>query len=94
MVRGLRFLIRDNDKKYDERLRHVVDGVDIDLLKTSVEALRANAFREKFLGSLRRECVDCMLILSERHLRHIVTEYVLYFNEARPHQGIGQSISM
>ena len=89
---GPRFLIRDNDKKYGDQFQHVVDGADIDLLKTPVEAPRANAFCERFMGSLRRECLDYMLILSERHLRRIVTEYVTYFNQARPHQGIHQRI--
>jgi putative transposase len=89
---GPRFLIRDNDKKFGEQFQHVVDGADIELLKTPVEAPRANAFCERFLGSLRRECLDYMLILSERHLRRIVTDYGTYFNQARPHQGIDQRI--
>ena len=89
---GPRFLIRDNGKKYGGQFQHVVDGADIEILKTPVEAPRANAFCERFLGSLRRECLDYMLILSERHLRHIVTEYATYFNQARPHQGINQRI--
>jgi transposase InsO family protein len=89
---GPRFLIRDNDKKYGDQFQHVVDGADIDLLKTPVEAPRANAFCERFLGSLRRECLDYMLILSERHLRRIVSEYITYFNQARPHQGINPRI--
>ncbi len=89
---GPRFLIRDNDKKYGDQFQHVVDGADIDLLKTPVEAPRANAFCERFMGSLGRECLDYMLILSERHLRCIVTDYVTYFNQARPHQGIHQRI--
>jgi len=84
---GPRFLIRDNDKKYGGKFQHVVDGAHIDSLKTPVKAPRANAYCERFLGSLRRECLDYMLILSEWHLRRIVTEYVTYFNEARPHQG-------
>jgi putative transposase len=70
----------------------LVGGADIDILKTPVEAPRANAFCERFLGSLRRECLDYMLVLSERHLRQIVSEYVTYFNQARPHQGIDQRI--
>lgn len=70
----------------------MVDGANIEILKTPVEAPRANTFCERFLGSLRRECLNYMLILSERHLRHIVTEYVTYFNQARPHQGINQRI--
>ena len=54
---------------------------------------RSNApWLPDFLGSLRRECLDYMLILSERHLRRIVTDYVTYFNQARPHQGIDQRI--
>jgi putative transposase len=52
-----------------------------------------NAVCERFLGSVRRECLDHALILSEAHLRHVLTEYALsYFNKARPHQGLGQRI--
>ncbi len=89
---GPHFLIRDNDKKYGEQFQHVVDGADLDLLKTPVEAPRANAFCERFMGSLRRECLDYMLILSEQHLRRIVREYITYFNQDRPHQGLHQRI--
>jgi hypothetical protein len=81
---GPRFLIRDNDKKYGERFQHVADGANIDILKTPVEAPQANAFCGRFLSSLRRECLDYLLILSERHLRRIVHKYVTYFNQARP----------
>ena len=74
------------------QFQQVIDGAGIDLLKTPVEAPRANAFCERFLGSLRRECLDYMLILSEQHLRRIVNEYVRYYNHARPHQGLHQRI--
>ena len=89
---GPRFLIRDNDKKYGGNFQRVVEGANDEILKTPVKASRANAFCERFLGSLRRECLDYMLILGERHLRHIVTGYVTFFNWARPHQGIDQRI--
>ena len=89
---GPRFLIRDNDRKYGGQFQHVADGADIDVLKTPVAAPRANAICERFIGSLRRECLDHMLILSERHLRRIMREYIAYFNQARPHQGIDQRI--
>jgi putative transposase len=59
-------------------------------LKTPVRAPKANAVCERFIGSVRRECLDHILILSERHLRRLVREYVDYFNHARPHQGIGR----
>jgi putative transposase len=52
-----------------------------------------NSVCERFLGSVRRECLDHLVILSERHLQHVLAEYALrYFNAARPHQGIGQHI--
>jgi transposase InsO family protein len=51
-----------------------------------------NAVAERFLGSVRRECLDHLLILGERHLERTLSEYVRYFNEDRPHQGIEQQI--
>jgi putative transposase len=89
---GPRFLVRDNDKKYGGQFQGVADEADIDILNTPVEAPRANAFCERFLGSVRRECLDHILILSERHLRRKVKEYVRYFNRARPHQAINGQI--
>jgi putative transposase len=89
---GPRFLIRDNDKKYGQRFTRVAEDRQIEVLKTPVEAPRANSICERFIGSVRRECLDHVLILSERHLHRVIGEYVAYFNRARPHQGIGQRI--
>ena len=55
-------------------------------------APRANAVCERFLGSVRRECADHLLILGEWHLRRVLAAYIAHFNGARPHQGIGQRI--
>ena len=85
-----RFLIRDNDRKYGKSFERVASQIDV--LKTPYKAPRANAFCERFLGSLRRECLNYILILSERHLYRAVKEYKQYFNHARPHQGIEQRI--
>ena len=89
---GPRFLIRDNDDKYGDSFTHVADGAGIDVLRTPYRAPKANAICERFLGSLRRECLDHFLILNERHLYRLVKEYRMYFNHARPHQGIEQRI--
>ncbi len=62
------------------------------MLRTPVRAPRANATCERFLGSVRRECLDHLLILGEAHLRRVLREYAAYFNTARPHQGIGQAV--
>jgi putative transposase len=91
---GPRFLIHDNDRKYGTTFDHVAIGAGIEVLHTPRAAPRANAYCERFLGSLRRECLDCLFILGERHLRRCVQEYVHYFNTARPHQGIAQAIPM
>ena len=62
------------------------------MLKTPVRAPRANAVCERFLGSVRRECLDHVLVLGEQHLHGVLEEYCRYFNEARPHQGIDQLV--
>jgi putative transposase len=87
---GPKYLIRDNDDKFGAQFKRVAAGVKI--LKTPVHAPKANAICERFLGSVRRECLDHFLILSERHLQRILTTYVTYFNQMRPHQGIEQQI--
>ena len=89
---GPRFLIRDNDRKYGSSFRRVAIGAGIEVLRTPYRAPKANAICERFLGSLRRECLDHFIVFSERHTHRIVKQYVHYFNYARPHQGIGQQI--
>jgi putative transposase len=89
---GPRFLIRDNDNKFGTAFDRVADGPDIEVLITPYQAPKANAICERFLGSVRRECLDFFLILGERHLCKTMMQYQAYFNHARPHQGIGQRI--
>jgi putative transposase len=69
------------------------DETHIDVLKTPYQAPKANAICERFLGSVRRECLDFFLILNERHLYKTMKQYQAYFNHARPHQGISQRIA-
>jgi len=64
----------------------------IELLRTPYRAPRANAICERFVGSVGRECLDHLLIVSDGQLHRVIKEYVGFFNEARPHQGIGQQI--
>jgi putative transposase len=70
-------------------------GAGTRVLRTAVLAPLMNSVCERFLGSVRRECLDHLIILSEPHLQQVVAEYALsYFNTARPHQGIGQRIPL
>jgi putative transposase len=87
-----RFLIRDNDSKYGACFNRVATDRRIAVLRTPVRAPKANAICERFIGSVRRECLDHMLILNDRHLYQLIGEYVDYFNHSRPHQGIGQRV--
>jgi putative transposase len=80
-----RFLIRDNDRKYGTEVARAARGVEV--LRTPSRAPKANALCERFLGRVRRECLDHGLILNERQLHRILKAYVSYFNVARPHQG-------
>jgi len=61
-------------------------------LRTAYRAPRQNAICERFLGSVRRECLDHLLVLGEGHLRRTLREYARYFNHDRPHQGLAQRI--
>lgn len=81
-----------------ERIRYgasfdaVAKSADTKILRTPIQAPRATAVCERFLGNVRRECLDHVLTLSEQHLLVVLREDVVYFNEARPHQGIDQRI--
>ena len=87
-----KYLIRDNDSKFGTCFARVATTSGIKLLKTPVQAPRANAICERFLRSVRQECLDHLLILEEKQLQRVLNAYVEYFNRARPHQGIGQQI--
>jgi putative transposase len=86
------YLIRDNDAKYGPRFEAVARGSGIEVLRTPIQAPRANAICERLVGSVRRECLDHIVIISEAHLRRVLSEYVRYFNRSRPHQGINQRV--
>ena len=87
-----RFLIRDNDGKFGRHFAAAADGAGIDVVTIPPNSPNQNAICERFLGGLRRECLDHILILGEDHLRRVLAEWVRYFNAGRPHQGIGQRI--
>jgi putative transposase len=87
---GPKYLIRDNDGKFGVGFAQVAKTSRIEILKTPYHAPRANAICERFLGSVRRECLDHLLILHEEQLQRVLIVYTHYFNRARPHQGIQQ----
>jgi transposase InsO family protein len=88
------YLIRDNDRKFGPAFARVAEGSGITVVRTAYRAPLMNALCERFLGSVRRECLDHLLILSETHLRRALREYTTYFNTQRPHQGLAQQLPL
>ena len=85
-----RFLIRDRDNKFNPAFDAVFTGADIRILRTPARAPRANAIAERFIGTLRRECLDHLLITGPRHLAVVLHEYLEHYNTHRPHRSLGQ----
>jgi putative transposase len=87
---SFRFLIRDRDSKFSMAFDEVFSGNGTRVVKTPVRSPRANSYAERFVGTLRRECLDHVLILGERHLRSVLAEYARHYNGHRPHQALQQ----
>ena len=87
-----KYLIRDHDSKFGPCFARVAATSSIKIVTTPYHAPRTNAICERFLGSVRRECLDHVLILHERQLHRVLRAYFEYFNRARPHQGIHQQV--
>jgi hypothetical protein len=88
----IRFLIRDRGSNFAASFDAVFQATGATILRTTVQAPRINATCERLTGTLRRELLDRMLILGERHLRAVLTDYQAHYNTARPHQGIAQRV--
>jgi putative transposase len=82
-------LVRDRDTKFTRQFDSILESEGIEVVKTSVRAPNMNALAERFVQSARRECLDHFVFFGEKHLSHVVREYERYYNEARPHQGLG-----
>lgn len=85
-----RFLIRDRDSKFNTAFDDVFSGNGTRVIRTPVRSRGRTSSRSGSVGTLRRECLDHMLILGEQHLREVLAEYARHYNGHRPHQGLRQ----
>jgi transposase InsO family protein len=86
---GVRFLIRDGDSKYSRAFDEIFRSEGIRIVKTPIRAPRANALAERFVRTIRSECLDWLLIVNRRHLERVLRVYVDHYNRERPHRALG-----
>jgi transposase InsO family protein len=87
-LRDHRILICDRDRKWSGEVRRVLGDAGIDVVLTPVRAPNANAYAERFVRSIKEECLDRMIPLGERHFRRAVREFVAHYHGERNHQGL------
>ncbi len=88
----MRFVVHDRDTKFPTSSDVVFASEGIEAMLTPYRAPNANAYAQRWVRSVREECLDHLLIMNERYLDHVLREYGQYYNRARPHQGIVQQI--
>ena len=86
----VRYLIRDRDAKFTSAFDAVYAAVNIKIIRTPLQAPRANAICERMVGTLRRELLDRILIVSQAQLQRLLHEYLIHYNGHRPHRSLGQ----
>jgi putative transposase len=87
--RPIRFLIHDRDSKFSRAFDAVFKSEGVEIIHTPFRAPNANAFAERWVGTIRRDCLDLLLIASRRQLDHVLRVYVEHYNTHRPHRGLG-----
>jgi putative transposase len=85
-----KYLLRDRDSIYSEYFQSRIQNMGINEVKTAPKSPWQNPYIERLIGSIRRDCINAMIILNEAHLRHILTEYLAYYHEDRTHLGLGK----
>ena len=87
-----RFLIHDRDSIFSSALDCEVGALGLKVLRTPICAPKANAYCERLVGTIRRECLDYVIPLNARHLRKLLREWARHYNQARPHSALGPGI--
>ena len=87
-----RFLIHDRDSIFAADVDGAIASMGLTVLETPVRCPQANAFCERLIGTIPRECLDWLIVLNERHLRFVLREWMAHYNKGRPHASLGPGI--
>jgi putative transposase len=87
-----RFLIHDRDSIYSDGVDRTIAAMGLTVVKTPVRSPQANAFCERVIGTIRRECLDWMIPFNEDHVRRVRWQWVAHYNRGRPHTSLGPGI--
>ncbi len=87
-----KYLIHDRDEKFTESFRHILKSAGTNCLKLPARSPNLNAHAERWIQSVRSECLDKLILFGERSLRHAIREYVEHYNRERSHQSLGNNL--
>ena len=87
---NLRFLIHDRDSKFTDAFDNVFKSMGFHVIQTPLQAPDANAYAERWVRTVREECLDHLLIMNQTQLKRVLDSYISYYELARPHQGLDQ----
>ena len=87
-----RVLICDRDRKWTDGFKALLEGAGVRIVRTPVQAPNANAYAERFVRSIREECLERLILFGEQRLLHVLKEFVVHYHEERNHQGIGNDL--
>ena len=88
-LRENRFLVLDNDSLFTKQFCSILGDAGCEVVRTAIRAPNMNAFAERFVQTVKRECLSKMILFGEQHLRRVLNEFVDHYHADRPHQGIG-----
>ena len=87
-----RYVVHDRDRIYSKELDQGAESLGVRVLRTPVRSPKANGYCERLVRTVRRECLDFLIPLSEAHLKRTLVEWVAHYNHGRPHSGLGPGI--
>ena len=91
-LRGKHFLVLDRDSKFTDHFREILATAGVDVVHTAYQAPDMNAFAERWVQSIKRECLDHLILFGQAHLERVLREYVAHYHTERPHQGLGNEL--